>query len=222
MQNYIVGKQAFRPINPQEEIFIAEYLSHFDAFKAARAAGFAKSVAANNASSWISLDGPKPQVARAIRTAIQARINRLNVTADVVVAELARLGLSNMGSFFKTTSDGTPYFAFEDLTEADTACIKSLTIEEFKDGRGEDARDVRKVKLELHDKKGPLLALARHLGVLAGPGGMPAGDGDDEPGAAGSTTVNNFTINLVPSGQHFKEGNLIEGELVMAELEASK
>lgn len=221
MQNYIVGKQAFRPINPQEEIFIAEYLAHFDAYKAARAAGFAKSVAANVAPSWISLDGPKPQVARAIRTAVQARINRLNVTADVVVAELARLGLSNMGTFFKTDVDGTPYFAFDELTENDTACIKSLTIEEFKDGRGENARDVRKVKLELHDKKGPLLALARHLGVLEGPGGAPAGDGD-EPGVSGSTTVNNFTINLVPSGQHFKEGNLIEGELVMAELEASK
>lgn len=216
MQNFVVGKQSFRPLNPQEEIFVAEYLSCFDAVKAARKAGFAKSVANVHAREWLKLGGPKPQVARAIRTALQARINRLNITADVVIAELGRLGLSNMGTFFKTTSDGTPFFDFEDLTENDTACIKTLTIEEFKDGRGDDARDVRRVKLELYDKKGPLLALAKHLGVLDGFSGEGDGDGD---GKTGGDTINQFNITVVKSGEHFQDGALIEGERIMERLE---
>lgn len=219
MQNYVVGKQAFRPLNPQEELFVAEYLTCFNIIKAARAVGYDKETANTKAHAWLHLDGPKPQIARAIRTAVQARINRLNITADVVIAELGRLGLANMGSYFKTTADGTPYFAFDDLTENETAAIKSLTIEEFKDGKGENARDVRRVKLELHDKKGPLLALAKHLGVLDA-GGSAGGDDDASAGGTGGNVYNSFTINLVPSGTHFQEGKLLEGEVVIGALEA--
>lgn len=223
MQNYVVGKNTFRPLNPQEEIFVAEYLTVFSTAKAARAAGYDKKTATQHAHSWLRLDGPKQHVARAIRTAVQQRLNRLNITADAVISELGRLGFSNMGNFFSVTKDGTPVFDLENLTENETAAIKSLTIEEFKDGKGDSAREVRRVKLELHDKKGPLLALAKHLGVLDAGGGEGAGDdGELAGGGNGSTTYNTFNINLVPSGQHYQEGMLLDGDIVMGALEAPK
>src|SRR5258708_28848228 len=39
-------------------------------------------------------------------------------------------------------------------------------VEDFKDGRGDDARDVRRVKLKLHDKKGALVDIGRELGMF--------------------------------------------------------
>lgn len=218
MQNYVVGKNDFRPLTPQEEIFVAEYLTCFSTVKAARAAGFDKKTANHHAHVWLRLDGPKRHIARAIRTAVQARLNRLNITADAVISELGRLGFSNMGNFFRVNYEGTPVFSLEELTENETAAIKSLTIEEFKDGKGDDAREVRRVKLELHDKKGPLLALAKHLGVLDS--GEPSDPGDMSGGGNGTTTYNSFNINIVPPGQHYQDGKLLDGEVVLAALEA--
>jgi len=40
------------------------------------------------------------------------------------------------------------------------------TCEDFTDGRGEDARDVRRVKIKLLDKLGALQQIGRHLGMF--------------------------------------------------------
>ena len=41
-----------------------------------------------------------------------------------------------------------------------------VVVEDFVDGRGEDARDVRRVKFKLADKKGALVDIGRHLGMF--------------------------------------------------------
>ena len=41
-----------------------------------------------------------------------------------------------------------------------------MTIEDFKDGRGDDTRDVRRVKFKLADKRAALVDIAKHLGMF--------------------------------------------------------
>jgi hypothetical protein len=41
-----------------------------------------------------------------------------------------------------------------------------VTVEDFLDHRGEEARSVRRVKFKLHDKLGALDKLGRHLGLF--------------------------------------------------------
>src|SRR6202040_623994 len=41
-----------------------------------------------------------------------------------------------------------------------------ITVEDYKDGRGEDARDVRRVKLKLHGKKSALVDMGREIGMF--------------------------------------------------------
>lgn len=89
---------------------------------------------------------------------------RVGITLEAVVDELGKIAFSNFGDYMRVTSDGDPYINLSDLTPAQTAAIKSITVEDFTEGRGEDARDVRKVKVELHDKKSALVDLGRHLG----------------------------------------------------------
>jgi phage terminase small subunit len=79
--------------------------------------------------------------------------------------ELARLGFSNMLDYMRVGDDGDPYLDFSDLTREQAAAIAEVTVEDFKDGRGEDARDVRKIKFKLADKKAPLELLGRHVGL---------------------------------------------------------
>jgi len=62
--------------------------------------------------------------------------------------------------------DGDPYLDFSKLTRDQAAALAEVTVEDFKDGRGEDARNVRKVRFKLADKKGALVDLGRHFGLF--------------------------------------------------------
>ncbi len=50
------------------------------------------------------------------------------------------------------------------LTRA--AALQEVTVEDFTEGRGEDKRDVRRVKFKLYDKRAALVDLGRHLGMF--------------------------------------------------------
>ena len=41
-----------------------------------------------------------------------------------------------------------------------------MTVEDFLDHRGDEARSVRRVKFKLHDKQAALGSLGRHLGIF--------------------------------------------------------
>jgi phage terminase small subunit len=51
-------------------------------------------------------------------------------------------------------------------TRDQLAAVKELVVEDFFDGRGEDARKVRRVKIKLADKLAALDKLGRHLGIF--------------------------------------------------------
>ena len=53
-----------------------------------------------------------------------------------------------------------------ELTREQAAAISEVTVEDYKDGRGEDARDVRKVKFKLSDKRSALVDIGKHLGMF--------------------------------------------------------
>src|SRR5712672_3014311 len=59
-----------------------------------------------------------------------------------------------------------PVLDWSKLTRDQAAALIEVTVEDFLDGRGEDAREVRKVKFKLADKRGPLVDLGKHLGLF--------------------------------------------------------
>jgi len=93
-------------------------------------------------------------------------IDKLAITKERIVDELAKIGFSNMLDYMRAGADGDPYLDFSGLTRDQAAALSEVTVEDFKDGRGEDARDVRRVKFKLHDKKGALVDLAKMLGFV--------------------------------------------------------
>ncbi len=91
---------------------------------------------------------------------------KLEITKERIVEELAKIGFSNMLDYMRAGTDGDPYLDFSNLTREQAAALAEVTVEDFKDGRGEDARDVRRIKFKLHDKKGALVDLAKMLGFM--------------------------------------------------------
>jgi hypothetical protein len=56
------------------------------------------------------------------------------------------------------------------LTRAQAAGLISFEVHDYKDGRGEDARDIRAVKIRMADKVRPLIELIRLLKPAADSG----------------------------------------------------
>jgi phage terminase small subunit len=88
------------------------------------------------------------------------------LTADWVVEELRKIAGANMADYMKSTPEGDPYLDFSALTRDQTATLSEVTVEDFLDRRGDDARAVRRVKFKLHDKRAALVDLGRHLGLF--------------------------------------------------------
>ena len=88
------------------------------------------------------------------------------------------MGFVNMMDYMRHGENGDPYVDMSALTRDQAAGLVEFTCEDFKDGRGEEARDVRRIKIKLNDKVRPLIELGKHLGLFKGDG-KDAGDATD-------------------------------------------
>jgi phage terminase small subunit len=72
-----------------------------------------------------------------------------------------------MGDYITSTPAGDPKFkTFDELTRDQTAALSEVTIDDYVDGRGEDARDVKRIRFKLQPKIEALDKLGRHLGMF--------------------------------------------------------
>jgi phage terminase small subunit len=108
----------------------------------------------------------RPHVAARIDELLGRAAARAEVDAERVLRELALIGFANMQDYARIGPDGDPYLDFSGLTRDQAAAIVEMVVEDFKDGRGKDARDVRRVRFKLADKKGALVDIGRHLGMF--------------------------------------------------------
>lgn len=86
-------------------------------------------------------------------------VEKTALTLERVIDELALLGFSNMLDFAGVFPDGD----LSSLTREQGAAIRTLVIDTYMDGAGDEARKVKRVRFELHDKKGSLSELRRHF-----------------------------------------------------------
>jgi phage terminase small subunit len=82
--------------------------------------------------------------------------------ATEVLEELSKLGRANMQDYLRATKDGDPYIDLSKLGRDQAAALAQVTVEDFTEGRGKDAREVRRVTIRLADKRGALDLLGKH------------------------------------------------------------
>ena len=92
--------------------------------------------------------------------------SKAEVSVESVLRELSLLGFSNMQDYMRAGSNGDPYLDFSGLTREQAAALTEVTVEDFTEGRGENKRDVRRVKFKLADKRAALVDLGKHLGMF--------------------------------------------------------
>ena len=138
----------------RDKRFAEEYIIDLNASAAAIRAGFSPKTA-KDAAAWIHPDHPtKPQLRALIDQLNAERSRRTGVTADRVIAELAKIAFVNAEDLI----DPDTAKVLPTARREDKAAIQSVTV---KSGRTEE----REIKLA--DKTRALELLGKHLGVFA-------------------------------------------------------
>jgi phage terminase small subunit len=88
------------------------------------------------------------------------------MAAKEVLAELSAIGRANMADYMTIGTDGDLRLHFHKLTRAQTAALAEVIVDAYAEGGGEDARQVKKVRFKLHDKRAALVDLGRHYGLF--------------------------------------------------------
>jgi len=150
-------------LNEKQKRFAAEYLIDLNASAAARRAGYSKKTAGAQAHKLLK----NAEIQGEIQRNMQKRAARTEVTQERVVNELARIGFSDLREVADWDESGQQWKSSDELTDDAAASIKDIkfTTERRRDRNG-DTIDTVNAHMAMHDKRGALELLGRHLGIF--------------------------------------------------------
>lgn len=141
-------------LTAKQKIFVSEYLIDLNATQAAIRAGYSKRNADKIGPELLG----KTRVAEAIQAAMQKREQRTEITQDMVLQELAKIGFSDMKSFSQWGPRGVTLIESGQLTPDQSACVSEVS-QTWSESGGS-------IKFKLHDKVAALEKIGRHLGMF--------------------------------------------------------
>jgi hypothetical protein len=98
-------------------------------------------------------------------------VKAIGVTKERIVAELIKIGFSNMLDYLRISADGLPCCDFSAVTRDQAAAIQEVNVEvgsaiEYNDKGERTAVPVRRVRFKLADKRAALIDMGKHLGMF--------------------------------------------------------
>jgi phage terminase small subunit len=155
-----------RGLSAKQQLFVQEYLIDLNATQAATRAGYSSKNADKIGPELLG----KTRVAQTIQKAMEERVSRTKITADRVLEEYAKIGFANITDFveFRTEkkilrvdANGDPVFGYVQVLELKNSTdVQGSAISEVSMSRE------GQIRLKLHDKKGALDSIARHIGMF--------------------------------------------------------
>jgi len=154
---------------PKHEAFCHAYIANgMNATQAAAEVGYSAKTARVQGARLLTYAAIQAR----IRELLEPKLRKWDLTADRVLAEVAKVAYFNMGTILHITPNGDPYIDLSAISAEEMAAIGSAEIEDFIDRRETDAdgkpiaREVRRVKVKPHDKLKALELGMRHLRLL--------------------------------------------------------
>lgn len=144
-------------LTPRQKAFVREYLIDLNAGAAAERAGYSPKIARKAGCENLQ----KPLIAAAVQAAMQHRAQRVEITADRVLQELARVAFFDPRRLLRADGTAKPVHELDDDT---AAAVAGLEIAEITGEKGKVIGTVRKYRLV--DKGAAITTAMRHLGML--------------------------------------------------------
>ena len=161
---------AEKKLTSKQKMFVKEYLVDLNATQAALRAGYSEKTAYRTGADNLK----KPQIQEAIQQAMQKREQRTEITADKVLEEYAKLGFSDVTDYLQVVTERILVGHDKETGEPISDISQFVLMKDTKDIPPEKLAAISEVKqhkdgsisFKLHDKKGALDSIARHLGMF--------------------------------------------------------
>lgn len=137
------------------------YLKGMTKQDAMLAAGYSESMAKTRTQDVFD----HPEVVAIIEKSQKLAATRANVDLDWIVERLRQIANASLGDIIEVDEDGTVRHNMKNLNADLRRALSGLDIIEYTEGRGKDAKPVRKYKVRVHDQLRALELLVRHLGL---------------------------------------------------------
>jgi phage terminase small subunit len=110
---------------------------------------------------------PNESIQSRVAELAEAQAKRAGITKEMVLAELGKLGFSNMMDYV-SVKDGQAYVDLSKLTREQAAAISEVTVETLGGEKSEDGAplSIMRTKFKLSDKRGALELLGKHFGLF--------------------------------------------------------
>ncbi len=145
-------------LTPKQLLFKAEYLVGFNAAKAAIAAGYSPKTAKEQGARLLT----NVHIASAIQEELTQRLQRLEISADKVLQQIARLAFYDIRKLYNADGTLKPVTELDDLTQVAICGIEVEKVyEHFGKGQAKSTGTLTKIKLA--DRGINLERLGRHL-----------------------------------------------------------
>ncbi len=163
---------AKRKLTPKQKMFVKEYLVDLNATQAYLRAGYkvSENVAAVNAKRLLS----NAKIDAAIQKELDKRARRTEITADKVLEEYAKLGFSDVTDYLQVVTERVLVGHDKETGEPISDISQFVLMKDTKDISPEKLAAISEVKqhkdgsisFKLHDKRGALDSIAKHLGMF--------------------------------------------------------
>lgn len=147
------------PLNPKQLRFCEEYVIDLNATQAAIRSGYSQKAAKEVASRMLTNANIKAKIKE-----LQSEIGkRLEITADMVVREFAKIGFSNIQDYIES---GNSTLDISKIQRDKAASISALKVITSTHGTGKDKVVEKQVEFKLHDKISALEKIGKHIGFF--------------------------------------------------------
>jgi len=145
-------------LTPKQSAFVEQFVISGNATDAAKQAGYSEKSAAALGSQLLA----NPKVAIAVQDALDARAERTGITADMVLAELARIAFSDLRDVATWGADTLALIDSSELTDDAARSLREVVATTSQTEHGTTNR----LHVKQHDKMKALELLGKHLGMF--------------------------------------------------------
>ena len=109
-----------------------------------------------------------PQVTAAIQAKRDKILQKTEVTREWLIEQYKNIAMGGiaMAKYRVPSKDGTLHFDFSNVTQEDLALITTMSTETYVEGRGRNAKKVKKFKVDFTEPKAGLDQLGRIIGAF--------------------------------------------------------
>jgi phage terminase small subunit len=142
-------------LTDKQRTFCEEYIIDLNATQAAIRAGYSEKTAGSIGDENLK----KPEIQSYLSELMKARSERLEITSDMVLRELAKIGFSDIANYYE---DGFKLKQLSELDKNKSGAVSQIKVTEI-EIKGVTTKTV---ELKLHDKLSALEKVSKHIGFF--------------------------------------------------------